>query len=129
MVSSDIAYHPFCRIRVDSPSKKAVSVIVLPKDIRQQMVELIDELQASPNILIQLRGGDGPEKRRAVAYLADMGALVEISAGYRLTAYATRVRRQLIHPLTAWLSDNWFPVGVLVVAVLVGVGTIVSNVI
>ena len=32
-------------------------------------------------------------------------------------------------PRTAWLSDNWFPVGVLAVTALVGVGTIVSNVI
>ena len=89
------------------------------------MVKFIDDsLADNPTIIYRSSALDW----EVANYLEDLGAIRQANDHhYTLTVFAPEVRRRLNHPRLAWFCDNWFSVGVLLVSLLVGVGTIISN--
>ena len=105
--------------------------MAIPEDIKRLMIAHIDELTTDPRLYLLAKAGDSFEYRRALRYLEDLRAVEDTNGrgAYTLTVWASQVRYRLVHPRLAWIRDNWFPMGVLMVSALVGVGTIVSNVV
>ena len=107
------------------------SNMTIPEDIKRLMVARIDELAANPRRYLQTMAGDSFEDRRALRFLENLHAVEDTNGrgAYTLTVWGSQVRFRLAHSHLAWIRDNWFPMGVLMVSALVGVGTIVSNVV
>ena len=100
--------------------------------LRKWMVEFLDEkLTVAEKGWLNIHIVDelSNAQDHIVHLLTDLGAIrkAEGEYEYMLTARAWDIRWRLAHPGLAWLRDNWFSAGVLMVSVLVGIGTIVSN--
>ena len=105
----------------------------MDKETKRKMISFLDQKMreaAEDNNVVVAASAGNIEKwgRSTLHYLRDLGALREVEHGWVITAHASEVRGRLFHPRVVWLRENWFPVGILLITALVGVGTIVSNV-
>ena len=98
---------------------------------RKRAIEILENLLSGdgedyPSEFIPTLATPPPDVS-ACQYLGDLGALTYRGGSWRPTAMAPSVWVALKSPRRAWLMRNWFPLGVLIITGLVGVGTIISN--
>ena len=95
-------------------------------ELRKEILRILGKL-ADPQeeqFVLYVVVGDPAITREAIGLLRSLGALSEVGTGaYRITIPGYDYYEKLNAPRRHWLSNNWFPVSVLVLSSVVTLGS------
>ena len=101
----------------------------MPKELNQEIRKTLETLiEGKPGTRILLTAGRSAEERDAIAYLTDIGALVNDGHSVRVSAYGREYWERINTPTPLfWFKQNWFPATVAFMTIVASVTGAIAN--